>query len=402
MPKDIKLTNQALQNAVRIDDKDTEYRIIGKPYLRAVVGKTGISFRVKANHKGRRTSTTIGRFGCINLKAFEKKGTEWYQRQFDNNGSDYSKVTMDQFFFEIHLPYSKQRNTDWRATQRQYNQHIRPHLGNLLFQEIRVPQIISVLNCVAESGLSSATYNRIRSLIHRTFSLGVKFGVLDRNPCTVVERLSEDNVVERHLSPLEIPVFIESCLNETHSLIGQAVLFALFVGGRINNIITLRKTDIAPDTSTITFTRTKNKRKQVIPLSIQAKSILKQALSLSDPDSDFVFSSTRSASGHIAYPIATFKRICARAKIATTGGDYQIHPSFPKAPLTIHCLRKSFGSAVLAHTRDIHCSSKLLGHSSVEVTSSRYAFYQQEHLQEAVEGAASLLTKSVPNFPKIE
>ena len=399
---DIKLTKKAIQEAQRIDDKDTEYRVIGKPYLRIIFYKNRISLCVKANIKGRRPSKTLGIHPMMDFQTFERLGTEWYRRQLDLEGPDYSKVIYDQFFFEVHLPYAKQRNTDWKKTHQQYCRYIQPHLGHLTFQEIRAPQFIKVLSCMDEEGLSEATSNRVRSHMHRTCSLGVKFGVLDKNPCSVIEKLAEDNVVERHLTPFEMPAFIKSALIETTSLQGLAVLFAPFIGGRINNIITLKKSEVAPDLSAITFTKTKNKKKQVVPLSAQAKWVLQQALNLSDPCSPFVFSSTRSLNGHIAYPLASFKRICERARIAVTGGDYEVNPSFPREPLTIHCLRKSFGSAVLAHTGDIHCSSKLLGHSSVDVTSSRYAFYQKDRLLEAVEGAAEVLTVNVPNFPRIE
>lgn len=251
-----------------------------------------------------------------------------------------------------------------------------------------------------DQGLSPATKNRVRSLMHRSCALGIKFELLDRNPCSAIEKYTEDNVVERVLTPEETAAFLPATLRESSSQQGLSINLALFIGGRINNIISLKKSEVAPDLSSVTFTKTKAKKKQVIPLSDEAKWIIQKALELSAPDSPFVFSSTRSQTGHIGYPIGTFRRICERAGIAVTGGKHAVNPAFPREPLTIHCLRKSFGSAVLAYTGDIHCSSKLLGHSSVEVTSNRYAFYQQGRLQDAVQGAAAVLTQGSPNFPK--
>jgi len=397
---DIPFTKKAFDTIQRIDNKDTEYRVIGKPHLRVFVYKTRVSLAARSS-KGRRPCKTFGTYPLMNLRTFERLGDEWYRRQLNLDGPDYSRVTYDQFFFELHLPYIKQRHTDWRKTEQQYLRHVQPHLGHLKFPEIKTYQFMRVLNAMHDSGLSDATKNRIRSLMHRSCSLGVKFEILDRNPCSVIEKYTEDNIVERFLTLLEAAAFIKSALDDQNSLQGLAVLAAVFIGGRIHNIISLKKSDLAPDLSTATFTRTKSKKNQVIPLSEQAQWIHQQALSLSDKSSPYVFSSTRSQSGHIAYPLATFKRICERARIATTGCDYEIDPAFPKEPLTIHCLRKSFGSAVLAHTGDIHCSSKLLGHCSVDVTSNRYAFYQQARVQEAVEGAATVLTEHVTNFPKI-
>ncbi|GAA0695323.1 hypothetical protein GCM10009104_23770 [Marinobacterium maritimum] len=401
MYHDTTLTKKALDNLQRINGQNTEYRVIGKPHLRVIVYRNKKSLVVRACVGGRRTCKTFGPYPLIDLRTFERLGDEWYRQQLSHDGTDYSNVTYDQFFFELHLPYIQQRNTDWRKVEQMYRRYVQPHIGHLSFQGIRTHQFMKVLNAMHEQGLSPATKNRVRSLMHRSCVLGVKFGVLERNPCSAIEQYIEDNVVERVLTPPEATAFVRAALLESNSLHGLALLLDLFIGGRIHNVISLTKNEVAPDLSTVVFTKTKAKRKQVIPLSDQAKWVLQQALELSDPGSPFVFSSTRSRTGHIGYPVSVFRRICERACIAVTSGNHALNPSFPREPLTIHCLRKSFGSAVLAHTGDIHCSSKLLGHSSVEVTSSRYAFYQQARLQDAVQGAAEVMTQDVPNFPRI-
>ncbi|WP_415899310.1 tyrosine-type recombinase/integrase [Neptuniibacter sp. QD48_11] len=399
---DIKLTKKALDNIERIDDKDTEYRAIGKHHLRVRVHKNRVSLAVRANINNRRPSKTLGTYPEMDLKTFERLGDEWLRQQKNIQGPDYSCVTYDEFFFQIHLEYVKQRNTDWRKTEQQYRHYVQPYLGSDAFTELPTFSCLKVLNAMHQKGLSNATINRVRSLMHRSFSLGIKFGVVNRNPCSAIEKFTEDNVVERILTNEELPAFLVAALEEVESIHVLALLLALLTGGRIGNIISLQKADLMPDLSSLTFTKTKSKKKQVVPLSDQARWVLKKALSLSPSDSPYVFSSHRGEAGHIKYPVGAFKRICERAQIATTGAKYAINPLFPQAPLTIHCLRKSFGSAVQEHTNDIHCSSKLLGHSSVDVTSSRYAFFQQSTLNAATQGAASVITKDLPNFPKID
>ncbi len=398
---DIKLTKKAIGSATRKDDQDTEYRVIGKRHLRIVICKHQVSLRVKTNVRNRRKSQTLGIHPFLDLATFERLGDEFLKRELAATGPDFSRVTYNQFFYELHLPHAQRHNKHWARTQALYERHVGPAIGDRLIQGIQAYNLFQVMNALPDS-LSNASRNRVRAVIHRSFSLAQKFGIRHDNPCKVIELLPENNVVERILTQNEATAFITALLNQQDSPHCLALLLDIFIGGRIGNVISIKKSELAPDLSTVTFSETKSGKKQVIPVSDEGRWVLSKALALSDNTSIFLFSSSRSKSGHIAYPVEAFRRICKQAGIATTGADYKVTPGFSLEPLTIHCLRKSFSSAVLAHTGDIHCSSKLLGHGDVKTTSSRYAFYQQPRLMEAVNGAASVLTNGIPNFPKIE
>lgn len=399
---DIKLTKKAVEAAKRINNQDTEYRVIGKRHLRIVICKHQVSLRVKSNVRNRRRNKTLGSYPLMNLANFEQLGDAFLRNELDSDGPDYSNVTYSQFFNELHLPYVKQRNIDWSHTLSIYCRLVAPHLGSLPLVKIKTIQIVKALNLLPDSCSSDASYNRVRSLIHRSFSLAIKFGIHDKNPCSAVEKRKENNVIDRILTEAEVTAFINSALEETNTLHCLALLFDLFVGGRISNITHLKKSAISSDISTVTFIKTKNGTKQILPISREGQWAYKQAMELSSSDSPYLFSSIRSKTGHIAYPIGAFKRICKRAGIAVTGAKYPITPGFPIEPLRIHCLRKTFCSAIQSYTGDILIACLAMGHSNPSVTASRYAFIQEPQMVKAMQGATSLLTNNVPNFPKIE
>lgn len=401
MYHDIKLTKNALDNIERINDADTEYKVIGKPHLRVIVYKNKKSLAVRACVRGHRPIKTLGHYPMMDLRTFERLGDEWYRKKLNQDGHDFSHVDYNQFFYELHLPYLQKKGaSDWKNVESIFRRLIKPHLGHLKFVEIKTFDIYRALNSLPDSCQAPASYNRVRSVIHRSFSLGMKFDVCDKNPCTAVDPLVEDNEVERIMSEAETAAFISSALAEGDSLHALCLLTALFTGARISNITHLRKAELASDFSGVKLTKTKTTQKE-LPLSGAAQWSLKRAFHLSDPESLYVFSSATSKKGHIAYPASAFKRICARAGIATTGSTYEITEGFPIEPLTIHCLRKTMATAVLEHTGSPHLAGKAIGDESLSLVLKRYAFLKREKLADGVNGAADLLTKDIPNFPKI-
>jgi len=399
MVYDIKLTAKAVKAAKRVDDQDTEYRVVGKPHLRIVVCKTQVSLRVKTNVRNRRKCKTLGIFPFMTLATFERLGDEFYEKELHSKHPQFRDVTLDQFFYEVHLPIAKKTIRTWKGVEALYVNHIQEALGHCALENIQSLDVQQVLNGSASDG-SDATFNRVRAVVHRSFTLAVNFGLLDRNPCKAIPARKEDNVVERVMCSAEVTGFIRACLSQSASLQHLSLLLALLVGGRIGNIISIEKEAIAPDLTHVIFKKTKSGKHQLVPLSEQARWVVQRALSLSDEGSPYLFPSSRTRTGFIAYPRNAFQRICAEAGIAVTGGKHPITPGFPSEPLTIHCLRKTFSSAVLEYTKDLHCSSTLLGHSDIKVT-QRYAFTSQARLAEAVNGASQLMACDVPNFPRM-
>ncbi|WP_414627516.1 tyrosine-type recombinase/integrase [Lelliottia amnigena] len=83
------------------------------------------------------------------------------------------------------------------------------------------------------------------------------------------------------------------------------------------------------------------------------------------------------AGGEISEPRRLMKRICEKAGIG---------------PFTIHELRYTAGSAMLAATRDLYAVKRFLGHKCLS-TSERYASYFGGQQHADIEKAMGLMLK---------
>jgi hypothetical protein len=80
-------------------------------------------------------------------------------------------------------------------------------------------------------------------------------------------------------------------------------------------------------------------------------------------------------------------------------GDPQAGDPLPE--LTFHGLRHSAASMMLAGGADISTVSKLLGHASISITADVYAHLVAAVGQQAVDGAANLITRTVLAQPDV-
>ncbi len=338
----------------------------------------------------------------MSLQDFERLGTEYVAQIKNGKLHALSNVTLDQFFYEVVIKLAQRNNkASWKDDLSRYERYIKPELGQMKLSEIRTYHIQLMLNGLPER-LAPASSNHVRSVMHNALNTAVRFELLERNPCSAIRTLPTNNAVERILEPGEAAAFIHVCLESPTSLPNLALILALLTGVRIGNVISITRAMLSADLTSILLPHTKSGKKQLIPLPKEAQWVVSQALSLGA--SEYLFPSDRSQSGHITHPAAAFKIVCEKAGIATTGSTYPIASGFPKEPLTIHCLRKSFGSAVQQHTGDIHCTSSMLGHADISITAKRYTFLQKGQCAEAAQGASHLLTRGsgIPNYPRID
>lgn len=391
----IKLTHVGIMAAKNIYPPNTECYSDTDPMLRVRFGKTRISLAVRVNARNDRSSKVLGHYPDLDLASFKRLAKKRVMAIKEQGVRGVHRVTVDQFFMEVVLPASRHNKTVAKC-KRIYEKRIATVIGQYALGEVTSMHIQGVFTRLP-SVLANASVNRIRSVVMRLFSLAVKYGLIHSNPCLAIARLPENNVVERVMNAEETAAFVREALNHKGSLHALSLVLSLFTGVRIGNVISLEKSMITSEQSYIILMKTKSGKHQLVPLSSQAKWILEQAALLST--GEYVFSSG-AARGHISPPNGVFKRICKSAGIVTTGCGYSPLDGFIAAPLTIHCLRKTFATAVLKHTGSMDYCSELLGHSDTSVT-KRYAFFHNVELSEASDGAGELLMKGLPNLPSL-
>lgn len=403
---EIDYTKKAFEAAARIDDKDTEYRVKGKPHLRLIVYSLRKSLLVRKCWQGKRYVQTLGSFPTMSLKTFERLANEYCERIESGELNKLSRrVTLNRFFDRIYMEQAKKNKKSWKSDLGRYNRYIRGSIGNHWLEDIKSFNVECLLNDLPEH-LSDRSHDLIRALLSGIFSLAVKYELLDKNPVSVVPARNNCNVNTRTLTEAELVAFIQSCLEEADptkdnfSFHALCLLLMIFTGMRIGNCCIIRKEMVSPDFSAIYLRDTKQGKPQTIFLSKQAQWIVKTAANLSW--NEYIFPSALKDNAPISYPRSVFVRICKRAGIAVNGSVHPIQAGFPTEPFNIHAGRKSFCSHVLKKTGDIRLASTLLGHSSLSVTEKHYAFFQDARLQNVVSDVADDMTANILNFPALE
>ncbi|MBE0507523.1 MAG: tyrosine-type recombinase/integrase [Marinospirillum sp.] len=383
--KTVPLTKKGIELAVAIDGKPTEYKVEGDARLRVYSTPHSTTLGVKLNAFNKRFHKRLGRYPEVSLTQFKQMAEAYIQDINLSYGLLGSNISVTQLFDTHYKPRIQARKSTYKEDISKFDRVIRHEIGSLSLKEVRSYHLERVLDKLRSKGVKPATINRYRSLMHALFKYAHQNGLINYNPCSVIQRERENNIIERYLSEAEGVAFINACLLEMNNPGVQALMFSYFTGLRIKNARTLRREHLADDLSSITLL-TKSGKNQTFPLSVFAQEVIKHALSMSG--GEYVFPSPLNPLNPVSYPRAVMQRICKRAGIAVKGIEVEVQPGFSRKPVSIHSLRKTFSNRIMAETGSIYACCELLGHSSVEVT-RRYLSISQEEQQAVVNAAFS-------------
>lgn len=405
MIHDIEFTKKAFDAAKRIDGKDTEYRVIGKPHLRLIVYKNQKSLYVRKGWRGKKYGLTVGTYP-IGFKQFERLGNEYCAKvEAGELGSLAARASLSRFFDKAYFPLAKVNKKSWKSDKQRFDTYIRPVIGHYSLNDMQ--KVLSVQNCLLElpSHLSDRTHDLVRALLSSILSLAIRYELIDKNPVKLVPAKNNCKVRTRTFTDAELEAFIRSCLveckpdSDSFSFHALCLLLMVLTGMRISECYTAKKSMVAPDLSAIYLPNPKQRKPHTVFLSKQAQWVVKTAMEASW--SEWLFPSALKQDEPIAYPRSVFIRICKRAGIAVKGGDHPIQDGFPKEPVSPHCGRKAYCSYILNQTGDVRLASKIIGHSTLSVTEKHYAFYQDARLQSVVRDVAGEMTANISAFPTV-
>jgi integrase len=229
------------------------------------------------------------------------------------------------------------------------------------------------------SAVSAASVNRELACLKTLLSKAVEWGRLENNPAAKIKKFREPGGRERILSPEESRRLIEAASPELRPII----LVALGTGMRLGEILSLERADIDFTRGIITIARSKSGRGRKVPMSGSVAA----ALGALPRRGDHVFYNPETGT-HIKGVTRSFKSACRRANIAG---------------VRMHDCRHTFASRALELGADIMTVSKILGHSSIQMT-SKYLHPTGESMRLAVERMAETLgrTRQKDDMAKIE
>ena len=212
--------------------------------------------------------------------------------------------------------------------------------------------------------MSPASVNVDMRSLKALFSVMVQWEWIAKNPFDKVKLLRIPETETPFLNEDDMSTVVASIENEQ---LKQVILFAYYTGCRLNEILHVQWSDIDWTKSLITIRNTasfntKSRKNRTLPLHAELRRILLQIKDKNisggyvfcDPEGKLLRSDTVSHQ---------FKRALRKNKRPES--------------LHFHSLRHSFASVLVQKGTPIYQVSKLLGHSSVQVT-ERYAHLYAE------------------------
>ena len=178
---------------------------------------------------------------------------------------------------------------------------------------------------------------------------------------------------DRYITSEEIELFFQAVEEEQNQIIKDFILIALYTAARKSNVLAMRWEDINFHDETWRIPDTKNGEPHRVPLLKDAITILQNRQK--HQNSEWVFPSSASSSGHLEEPKKAWKRICQKADLKD---------------LRIHDLRRTMASWMAMNGVSSYIIGKILGHKSPSST----AIYARLSLDSAREAMKTTLAKT--------
>lgn len=222
-------------------------------------------------------------------------------------------------------------------------------IAPLMIQKFRAARL--------KEGVSKVTTNREIQLLKKMFNVAIEEGYLEVNPAKKIKLYSElDTVRDRVLSEEEEP----RLFSELAEHMKPFILVLLHTGMRKMELLTLRWQNVDSKKRQIKVEKTKSKKVRFIPVN----SVLFDELSSLK---------LKRGTEQRVFPFKYVQKAWENARRRAGLED-----------LTLHDLRRTFGTRLLEAGVDIVTISRLYGHSSVLVT-QRYLHPKDKLSREAVE-----------------
>ena len=200
---------------------------------------------------------------------------------------------------------------------------------------------------------SPASVNRELEQLSRIFSLAIRLGLADSNPCSRVSKFKLQNQRHRYLLPDEEPMLLAQC-TESRKHLATMIPFAIGTGARKSEQLSLKVRRCDFFRNLIVFDKTKSGRPRIVEMNSEAREILLPLCKGKRPD-DYLW--VNPATGNAFTDIKhSFVGACRDARIEG---------------LVWHDLRATYGTRLGEAGFNAYDIAKLMGHANIS-TSQRY------------------------------
>ncbi len=204
-----------------------------------------------------------------------------------------------------------------------------------------------------ETQRSPASVNRELELLSRIFSLAVRLGLAEFNPCARVSKFKLQNQRYRYLLPDEEPALLAQCTGSRKHL-ASIIPVAIGTGARKSEQLNLKVGQVDFFRNLIVFDKTKSGKARFVEINSEVRSILLELCKGKRPD-DYVWINPATGGPYTDIK-RSFSGACVDAKIEG---------------LVWHDLRATYGTRLGEAGFNAYDIAKLMGHANIS-TSQRY------------------------------
>lgn len=307
---------------------------------------------------------------AVSCRTTRKDEALKFVQQFkaEHLGSKTVDVTLDEFKKEF-LNYAtetlshttvKAYRSIWGIFQR--------FIGDKMLKYVSVKDCLQFQHHLAQRGVMPSSVNEVLAKLHTAFQTGVTWNYLSDNPFKNVKRLKVQTEPPPFMTPEHITRFLETLPTFWRGVF----MFALLTGSRPSELVNLRWEDLDFVRRTIQigskYFSTKTRKVRVLPMHDALFSML-QDMKVKANGSEFVFAKPNGQPYTAIYVSHVFKDAIRKLELPE-----ELH---------LHSTRHTFASLLVQSGVPIYSVSKLLGHSSVQMTQV-YAHLQPEQLSNEV------------------
>ncbi len=250
------------------------------------------------------------------------------------------------------------------------SKHLLKYFGDIPISKLMTRQNILDYRTFYLKTLNNKTYFRtLQSLFQRA----VELDIIEVNHFANIKLPKQQEKIPITISDEEL----EKILNFTATPYREIVIFLVNTGLRIGELVQLVWNDVSLSEGQIIVGKsfiTKTKKIRVVPLNLNAKSILENLLQNKvvkiDQQKKFVFAKSNGYKYTTDRVSKVFKKACRLAEV-----NEEIH---------LHSLRATFCSNLLKSGCTLYKASLILGHSNIETTRKYYSNINIQTLKDAV------------------
>jgi integrase len=267
------------------------------------------------------------------------------------------------------------------STQDTYRQQMRadiePALGRAKVAAVTHDDVDALHRRITDHG-TPIHANQVIALLSRLFTLAIRWGWRQDNPCKGIER-NPEHKRQRYLTGAEL-VKLTAALAELQDVdAANAVRLLLLTGARRGEALSARWRDFDLDAGVWTKpgATTKQKTTHRVPLSAAACQLLTDMRAQADPEVEWLFPARRS------------HRAPHRRDVNDAWAALRKTADIPDVRL--HDLRHTFASVLASSGLSLPIIGQLLGHTTAQTT-HRYAHLFDDPLRAATERASAVIT----------